>query len=332
MSARPARDRRDSPLSSQPFQPPRRQFLRTMGVLPVAAAAGNAVIGGPSTTQAASSAKQSLPQIPLGPHSISRLICGANCFNAGSHLSVFVNRAMREFYTDDQIFRTLSRCEEVGIDCWQDGLGNLERYGRYTEQGLNMRYISLAAGDPANIQRLKQGGCVAIAHHGEVTDQMFKRGELDRAHDFLKRIRDAGLVVGVSTHMPDVVDAVESKGWDVDFYMTCVYERHRTKQELERLLGQAPIPVGEVYLPNDPPRMFRAMQQTRRTCLAFKILAAGRLSDRSHWVENAFRETFAAIKPNDGVIVGIYDRYSDQPAENAQYTRQFSHLSHRTQT
>jgi hypothetical protein len=331
MSARPSRDRRDTPLPSDVGQPPRREFLRTMGVLPVAAAAGSALTIGQPSTQAASSDPQSLPQIPLGPHSISRLICGANCFNAGSHLSVFVNRAMREYYTDDQIFRTLSRCQQVGIDCWQDGLGNLERYRRFTEQGLQMRYISLAAGDPANIQRLKQGGCVAIAHHGEVTDQMFKRGELDRAHDFLKRVRDAGLVVGVSTHMPDVVDAVESKGWDVDFYMTCVYQRHRTKEELEQLLGQAPIPVGEVYLPNDPPRMFRAMQQTRRTCLAFKILAAGRLSDRSHWVENAFRETFAAIKPNDGVIIGIYDRYSDQPAENAQYTQQFSHLSRSTQ-
>jgi hypothetical protein len=56
--------------------------------------------------------------------------------------------------------------------------------------------------------------------------------------------------------MPDVVDTIESKGWDLDYYMTCVYERHRSAEDLEKLLGQAPIPVGEVYLPNDPPRMF----------------------------------------------------------------------------
>ena len=43
-------------------------------------------------------------------------------------------------------------------------------------------------------------------------------------------------------------------------------------------LGQAPIPVGEVYLPGDPPRMFAAMRATGRPCLAFKILAAGRLA------------------------------------------------------
>ena len=123
--------------------------------------------------------------------------------------------------------------------------------------------------------------------------------------------------------MPEVVDTVESKGWDVDYYMTCVYERHRSEAALKKLLGQAPIPVGEVYLPLDPPRMFKAMRATRRPCLAFKILAAGRLSERKEWVEQAFRETLESIKPTDGVIVGIYDEYADQPAENAALVRRF---------
>ena len=30
-----------------------------------------------------------------------------------------------------------------------------------------------------------------------------------------------------------VVDAIESKGWDVDYYLTCVYERNRTEHELK---------------------------------------------------------------------------------------------------
>jgi len=325
MSAQQSESVPSHPSATSGLEPARRQFLRTVGGLPVVLAAGGSLTGGQASAAANSSSvdQQALPQIQLGPYSISRLICGANCFNGGSHLSVFVNRAMKEYYTEEQIFRTLSRCQEVGINCWQDGLGNLDMYGRFVDRGLQMRFIALAAGDPANIDRLKQGGCVAIAHHGEVTDQMFKRGELDKAQDFLKRVRDAGLVVGVSTHMPDVVDAIESKGWDLDYYMTCVYQRHRSKEDLEKLLGQAPIPVGEVYLPNDPPRMFQAIQQTRRTCLAFKILAAGRLSDRSQWVENAFQQTFTGIKPSDGVIVGIYDRYSDQPAENAGYVQRF---------
>ncbi len=123
--------------------------------------------------------------------------------------------------------------------------------------------------------------------------------------------------------MPDVIDAIESKGWDVDYYMTCVYERHRSREDLEKLLGHVPIPVGEVYLESDPPRMFKAIRQTKRPCLAFKILAAGRLSDRRQWVGQAFQRTFESIKPSDGCIVGIYDQYSDQAAENAELTRRF---------
>jgi hypothetical protein len=166
-----------------------------------------------------------------------------------------------------------------------------------------------------------------VAHHGEVTDHFFKTGKLDQVRDFLKQVHDAGLVAGISTHMPDVVDAVESKGWEVDYYMTCVYERHRSAEDLQKLLGHVPIPVGEVYLTSDPPRMFKAVQSTKRPCLAFKILAAGRLSERSQWVEQAFRETFASIKPTDGAIVGMYDEYSDQPAENAAFVRKFSATS-----
>ena len=186
-----------------------------------------------------------------------------------------------------------------------------------------MHYLAIAAKDPSSIEALARGGCIGIAHHGEVTDRLFKSGRLQQMHDYLQRVRDSGMLVGVSTHMPDVVDAVESKGWDVDYYMTCVYERHRSVEQLERLLGQAPIPVGEVYLPLDPPRMFKAIRQTERPCLAFKILAAGRLSERRQWVEQAFRQTLQSIKPKDGVIVGIYDRYSDQPAENAALVRRF---------
>jgi hypothetical protein len=69
--------------------------------------------------------------------------------------------------------------------------------------------------------------------------------------------------------------------------------------------------------------MFQSIQQTKRTCLAFKILAAGRLSERQAWVEQAFRDTFAGIKPSDAVIVGIYDRYSDQAAEDAALVRRY---------
>ena len=185
-----------------------------------------------------------------------------------------------------------------------------------------LQLISLSQ-NPKDLPLLKQAGCLGVAHHGEVTDKLFKAGQLDKVNEFVKQVRGAGLLAGVSTHMPAVVDAIEAKGWDLDYYMTCVYERNRGEAEFTKPLGHAPLPVNEVYLKSDPPRMFQAIRRTKRTCLAFKILAGGRLADRREWVEQAFRETFAAIKPNDGVIIGIYDRYSDQPAEDAAWARRY---------
>ena len=301
------------------FDTSRRGFLKTVSVLPIALGAARLV----SRAADAPAATDALPQIRFGPYSMSRLVCGANPFNGGSHLSVFVNKELKLYYTPEQILKTLRRCQEVGINFWQSG-GKLhcELYQQLVAEGKKMHYISLGA-DPKEIETYQKRGCVAIAHHGEHTDRLFKTGKLDDIHDFLKRVRDAGLMVGVSTHMPAVVDAIESKGWDVDFFMCCIYERHRSAEDLQKLLGAVPIPVGEVYLQSDPPRMFKVIQQTKRTCLAFKILAAGRLSERREWVENAFKQTFAGIKPTDGVIVGIYDKFSDQPAEDAGYARRF---------
>ena len=131
------------------------------------------------------------------------------------------------------------------------------------------------------------------------------------------------MAAGVSTHIPAVIEKIEDAGWDVDFYMACVYQRHRSKEELMALLGHVPIPVKEVYLGDDPPRMWEAMRRTDRPCLAFKILAAGRLCDRQEDVETAFSTTFTSIKKDDGVIVGMYPEYEDQIALNASYVLKY---------
>jgi hypothetical protein len=275
-------------------------------------------------------AQGKLPQIPFGDHSLSRLILGANPINGGSHLSRFVNRQMKRYFTPERVQSLLGQCAALGINTWQSGPVNLEAYLSFLESGGKMHYLSLADPNregPDALQALAAAGTVGIAHHGEVTDVLWKEGQIDQVRDYCAAIRDTGTMVGISTHIPDVVDHVVSAGWDVDFFMCCVYERHRTREELQALLGDVPLSPREVYLEGDPPRMFRVMRQTDKPCLAFKILAAGRLSDREEWVEQAFESTFRQIKANDAVIVGMYPEYEDQPAINAAYVRRFSALS-----
>jgi hypothetical protein len=67
--------------------------------------------------------------------------------------------------------------------------------------------------------------------------------------------------------------------------------------------------------------MFAAVRQAKRPCLAFKVLAAGRRIGSPRQIDDAFRAAYEGIKPADGVIVGMYPRYSDEVRENCDRVR-----------
>jgi len=225
----------------------------------------------------------------------------------------------------------LEGCIAQGINTWQSaGPSDLKYYRQHRKKDGKLQYISLATKDAENpcfIDRIVDAGAIAIAHHGEVTDRLFKADKIEMVQDLLDGIRKRGVMAGVSTHMPSVIDYIEREGWDLDFYMTCIYERHRSRDELKSMLDHVPIPIKEVYLEEDPPRMFEAMRQTSKPCLAFKILAAGRICDSQENVEQAFKSTLQQIKPNDALIVGMHTEYGDQVRINAEYVQRFSGLS-----
>jgi hypothetical protein len=135
--------------------------------------------------------------------------------------------------------------------------------------------------------------------------------------EWCKRARDLGVLVGVGTHKPEIIDLVESEGWDVDFYSGCVYNRTRTTDEWKKALnGEIMEMTSDIYMQSDPARMYKAIRQTKKPCFAFKILAAGRIADRG--VTQAFRTAFESIKPTDGIYVGMFPRVKDEVRENAE--------------
>ena len=172
------------------------------------------------------------------------------------------------------------------------------------------------------IAKAKDAGAIGVAHQGEATDHLFKSGQLEKVHEFLKQVRHAGMLVGVSTHMPAVVDAIESKGWDVDYYMTCVYERNRSAEELKQLLDHVPIPVSEVYSTETTahvsgnPQHQASLFGVQDPCRG-KVLLASRVGRAS------VPPDISVGKPTDAVIVGIYDEFSDEPAENVELVRRY---------
>ena len=181
----------------------RREFLRAAAAISASLAAAQ-VCGDVSAAERPASAEAAkMPQISLGGHSISRLIVGCHDIDAGTHLGPVHNAAAREFYTLEQAVKTLRHCEDVGINCWQSHQTGrlLEIFQAVRKAGGKMVMVGLCGYEEEIKPMAKIDGLIAVAHHGELTDRLFKTGKLDVIHDCLKRIRDAGLAVGVSTHM-----------------------------------------------------------------------------------------------------------------------------------
>jgi hypothetical protein len=267
-----------------------------------------------------------LPKVKFGKADITRLIIGSNPFYGYSHFNLVLDRTMREWMTQDRKMEVLHRCEQFGINTWQLHYNDqpVEDFKRYRAEGGKMNLILL--GDFALMKDLallpkvaKEMAPLGIGHHGNRTDERFRNGEMDKVREFLKAVRDTGVMVGLSAHNPEVIDTVESQGWDIDYYQTCLYRVSRTPDEARKVLGEAP--VGEIYLEKDPERMCKVIRQTKKPCLAFKVLGAGRSIGSPQAIENAFRFALTNIKPTDAIIVGMFPRYKDEVRENTELVR-----------
>jgi hypothetical protein len=164
---------------------------------------------------------------------------------------------------------------------------------------------------------------IGIAPHGSLADRLHHEGKLGVLTDLLKRIRDRGVLVGLSCHNPALVELAEEKGWDVDYFMCCLYYRTRRPEEYQKMLGDD-LPLGEIYLPSDPPRMFRTVRAAKKPCLVYKVLAAGRRIGSKAEVRECFKTALENIKPTDALIVGMYQQFGDQVGENAALVRELS--------
>ncbi len=78
----------------------------------------------------------------------------------------------------------------------------------------------------------------------------------------------------------------------------------------------------EHFLEEDRARMLARVRQTRRQCLIFKIYGATRRCRSEQDMREALREAFAAAKPEDCVILGMFPKHSDQVAQNARLVRE----------
>jgi len=255
----------------------------------------------------------------FGDVEISRLVLGVNPFYGFVHYNRNFSAAVRDWYTQERVVEVLHRAASFGINAFN--FVNVPRSGedwlRFVAEGGKMHLIMQMKADDDAAQMVELYKPMAMQRRGEEIDSAFQHGTMADEREWCKRARDLGVMVGVGTHKPEVIEMCEEQGWDVDFYSGCVYNRTRTDDEWRTLLnGNLPEMTRDIYLQGDPDRMYKTMRQTRKPCFAFKILAAGRVADES--VAEAFKKAYASIKPNDGVYVGVFPKNKDEIKENAE--------------
>jgi hypothetical protein len=267
-----------------------------------------------------------VPKVKFGKVELSRFMIGSNPFNGGSHFNTILNRVMAEWYTPAKVVEVMQRCEQFGINAYN--YIHLSRvpadWERFVGEGGRMHIVAQGiAPDPTEL--VKAVKPLGVWVQGERTDDAYRDGTLEKIRDYCKKLRDLGVeMVGVGSHIPEVLARVEEQNWDIDFYAGCVYNRRRTRDEIRKMMsGELPEQPNEVYLQDDPPRMYQFFRQTKKPCVAFKIMAAGRVRS----AEAAFRLAFQSIKPNDMVCVGLFPRIKDEVKENAYWTSRYGTVS-----
>jgi hypothetical protein len=310
-------------MSATSHQSSRRRFLRQAATV----ATGATVLAQIAPEAAEREQEPLLPTIKLGKHDVTRLIIGGNPIYGHSHFNRILSQYMVGWHTPERVQELLKHAEAHGINTWQNSYAErtLLDLDAYRDAGGKMHWLCLGKPDwdakPHLIEEAAKRKPIGIAPHGALADRLHRQGKTDVLLDLLKRIRDTGVLVGLSAHNPALIELAEEKNWPVNYYMCCLYYLTRPREQFQKQLG-GEMPLGEIYLESDPPKMFRMVRATRKTCLVYKILAAGRKVENPSQVKEAFQTAFSNIKPSDAVIVGMFQQLGDQVAQNTAIVRE----------
>ena len=268
-----------------------------------------------------------LPLMKIGDLSVTRLIVGSNPFTGKSHLNEETNADMRGYFDNDTVFAMLRRCEEAGINTVQSrgAMPVMGLVSRYRADGGTMHWLAQSGKDLATfdeeLDAMMPYKPDAICIHGELADELYLSNRLDLLGGLLDKIRRKNVPAGLCAHFPEVLAHAEEAGLKPDYYMASLYNLSQPDRSHDV------NPVGERFEDSDIPKMYAVIRQLSAPTIALKILGAGRRCADQETVRRAFIEAFSSMKPGDGVLVGMFDKYADQPRLDASYTAEAIRLA-----
>ena len=273
-----------------------------------------------------------LPTVEFLGTQVSRLILGDNPFIGNSYVpDTYPRREVYDYYTADNVMKAFFTAEENGINTYMalaDSF-HMRMYRQYKSEGGKMKIMFQthpAVDLQANIYSMMECEPVAIYHQGSTLEEFLDEGKKDFLLSRLELIRSAGVYTGLGTHVPEIIQQAERENWGMDFYMSCLYN-YRNLRKGQKSSFFTKLPKYVVFHAEDPPKMYKVIQEVNKPCIAFKIFAGGQVfNDKTPEevpgvLESVYADVFSNIKPNDVACIGVYQKFKDQIKENAEIAK-----------
>jgi len=309
----------------QASSPNRRDLLRTLGVLPALgmsstlSAKVDAVTGPTFVTRSdkqdyarlkaldlddpkVTAKQKQMPAGKIGSLSLGRLISGSNLISMNMHARDldYVQALAAHYNTEERIFMTMKRCEELGVNAIVLKNHNFQRFrlAKYwKEWGGKMKWIADVITTDINKyekvleEHLELGASAAYLWGGasDIWYHQKKQGHIIKAFEIMKKYN---IPVGIGAHRLEPVAFCEKEGIVPDFYFTTLHhDRYWSAhpQENRRFMEmyEKESPHHGEYHDNmfchNHQETVDFMRDVKVPWIAFKVLAAG------------------AIKPHDGI-------------------------------
>ena len=181
---------------------------------------------------------QEFPRTTVGGVSLSRMLIGTNWLLGWSHTSASADAQIKRRYDSAQAFKlVLEAYLRHGVDSIMAPFGaspELMEAIRDTEQKMGRQILlidtpTLNVDDNPQARReaeqtvkesARRGAKFCLLHHSCAEQLVDKnKGVIRRLDDYTKMIRDAGMIPGLSAHMPELVVYSDANGYDVETYI-----------------------------------------------------------------------------------------------------------------
>ncbi len=178
------------------------------------------------------------PRTTVGGVSLSRMLIGSNWLLGYSHTSVSADEMIKRRYDTAEKFKPILEAYlSHGVDTMMAPFGNspeLMKAIHDTEQKMGREIILIDTpiinvDDTAEGRKEAQktiqesadrGAKFCLIHHSSAEQLVNKNlSQICRLDDYTKMIRDAGMIPGLSAHMPELIVYSDANGYDVETYI-----------------------------------------------------------------------------------------------------------------